>query len=144
MSKNLIKCYTSLINKYQDQLHGYKFVLPDNRNNLILGVMIKYIHINYEKYPDKYKLRSGFLVAFDNDNITLKSTVTNSKFIFKLKFNNYYIFYINQYDKLRAFLEDNYNFIIDKNNINNDKNNINNDFEKDSFEIRNKYFNKNK
>ena len=145
MSKNLINNYNILQNKYPNELNGYKFVLPDNRNNLNPGVLIKYININYEKSPDKYKLRSGFLVSYDNDFIILKSTVTNSKFVFKLKFNNHYIFYFNHYDKLRAFLEDNYDFIIkekDKGEI--DKSKDKHNLETESFNIRNKYFNKNK
>jgi hypothetical protein len=115
MNNNLENTYKSLLLKYNNDLDGYKYVLPSTRYLLKPGHMIKYIKINDNSI--KQKILFGFIVSVSIDEVVLKSVgvgvgagvgATGKKgFIWKVKINNNYIFVKNPYtNKLRELLED--------------------------------------
>lgn len=109
MNNNLENTYNSLLLKYNDELDGYKYVLPSTRYLLKPGYMIKYIKINDNN--TKQKILFGFIISVSVDDLVLKSVGEKPKgkkgFIWKTKINNNYIFVKNPYtNKLRELLED--------------------------------------
>jgi hypothetical protein len=107
MNNNLENTYKSLLLKYNNDLDGYKYVLPSTRYLLKPGHMIKYIKINDNSI--KQKILFGFIVSVSIDEVVLKSVGVGGKkgFIWKVKINNNYIFVKNPYtNKLRELLED--------------------------------------
>jgi hypothetical protein len=109
MNNNLENTYNSLLLKYNDELDGYKYVLPSTRYLLKPGHMIKYIKINDNN--TKQKILFGFIISVSIDELVLKSVGTEpigkKGFIWKIKINNNYIFVKNPYtNKLRELLED--------------------------------------
>ena len=113
MYKNLIFNYDKIKNIYNNELKQYKYILPNNRDNIPIGSMIKYLNINFnENIKEKFKLKNGFLISYDKYSMLLKSSISNSKFYFKIKFTNNYIFYYKHFTTLRDYLEENYNNII--------------------------------
>ena len=109
MNNNLENTYNSLLLKYNDELDGYKYVLPSTRYLLKPGHMIKYIKINDNN--TKQKILFGFIISVSVDELVLKSVSTEpigkKGFIWKIKINNNYIFVKNPYtNKLRELLED--------------------------------------
>jgi hypothetical protein len=109
MNNNLENTYNSLLLKYNDELDGYKYVLPSTRYLLKPGHMIKYIKINDNN--TKQKILFGFIISVSIDELVLKSVgaepIGKKGFIWKIKINNNYIFVKNPYtNKLRELLED--------------------------------------
>ena len=109
MNNNLENTYNSLLLKYNDELDGYKYVLPSTRYLLKPGHMIKYIKINDNN--TKQKILFGFIISVSVDELVLKSVGTEpigkKGFIWKIKINNNYVFVKNPYtNKLRELLED--------------------------------------
>jgi hypothetical protein len=107
MNNNLEYTYKTLLNKYNSELDGYKYVLPTTRYLLKPGYMIKYIKINDKNIEQK--ILFGFIISVSVNEVVMKSVGSTSKkgFIWKIKINNNYIFVKNPYtNKLRELLED--------------------------------------